>query len=115
MTFNGFICIIMKLSFHGEVDIYNIARSVFSTVFAMQDSRRCRLKKKKQQEIFLIFLIEKFRKLNNFIHHQFNPGVKNLSTFIVCITVCLTDEFLKGKNRYQAPFFRLLSKFEHII
>ena len=42
----------MKLSFDGEVDIYNIARSVFLTVSSLQDSRRCRFKKETARNYF---------------------------------------------------------------
>ena len=61
----------MKLSFHGEADINNNARSIFLTVSSLQDSRRCRFKKETVRNYFN-FLNEKFRKLNNFIHHQFS-------------------------------------------
>ena len=35
----------MKLSFHGKVDIYNNAQSVFSTVSSLQEARKCRFEK----------------------------------------------------------------------
>ena len=41
-----------ELSFHGEVDIYSNARSVFSTVSSLQDSRRCRFKKETARNYF---------------------------------------------------------------
>ena len=76
-----FPCIIMKLSFYGEFDIYKNSRSDFSTVVSLQDSRRCFLKKKTHQEIIFIFLIEKLSTLNNFMHHQCDQSVINLSYF----------------------------------
>ena len=39
----------MKLSFHGEVEIYNNARSASSTVTFLQDTRICRFKKEKSR------------------------------------------------------------------
>ena len=42
----------MKLSFHGEVEINNKARSAFSTVTFSQDSRICRFKKETSRYYF---------------------------------------------------------------
>ena len=54
-------CILMKLSYHRKVDFYNNAASFCSTVFLLQDPRRCRYEKDTALNYF-IFKIEKFKK-----------------------------------------------------
>ena len=101
-TIYGILQELIRHGIHGEVTI-NIKLKVFFRLFVHCKTLADVVLKKKQQEIILIFLIEKFSKLNNFIHHH------NMTRFSKNIKII----FHIKKGVFRILLFNILTNFNN--